>query len=259
MDFILSLGDQNQVQLDILQSRNFRLSEDMFDRYGDVLKWLEDPRKVTVTGTWTTVRDTVQLRLNTVLSGKYRDDIQAEMTLVPSGGNYRVSSWDTQFFGRSNRPVFEKQASRNNSGDLLAGLAVVAAGAVIIGESGHSSAHEDWGRAFRQDIDGRGNCYFGNREATSVTGVLFSLDDKGAAEIITRGGYEVRMVGKWSSRGSSYQVTIRDIYIDGRSVSGYGSGTIYMKRDGATVSTFSANMTINDSRRRADLSFMTRN
>lgn len=229
LDYKLELKDSDEARLSIKRSARIRLYRDAVSTYGDQLTFLENADTVTLTGTWSKTSDGAELNFDRVRSSQDSDDRDLTVRLFDDGKGLLVDSWDTSFFGRTNRPRFVK-ASRGNNNDLLAGLAVLAAGALVVNSVAHSGRSGS-GEELRFETGGRGDARFGNGDRDKLDRMRLDFRRGGRGSISFDGSFRVDVKGTWRDSFNGYTFRVEEVVIDGRRSSARGDLTIEMDRN----------------------------
>ncbi len=225
LEYKLELKSRREAKLEIKRTSRLRLDRNSIETYGDQLTFLESPDKVNLTGQWTETRDGIRVDFDRIRSTEDSDNRDVQIELYEDGQNYRVDSWDQSFFGQTSQPRFVR-AGRGGGNDLVAGLAIIAAGALIVKSTNTSNSSAD----FRFETGGRGNARFGNGDRTDLDRMKVDFRRGGSGTIMLDGNYEVEVRGSWKQVSNGYSFKVLEVRVAGREWSD-ASGSFSVVRD----------------------------
>jgi hypothetical protein len=225
LEYKLELKSRSEATLEIKRASRLRLDRSSIEMYGDQLTFLESPDRVNLTGRWSETEDGVRVDFNKIRSTEDTDFRDVRVELYADGQGYRVDSWDPSFFGQTNQPRFVR-ANRGSGNDLVRGLAIVAAGALIVKSTSGSSSSAD----FRYETGGSGNARFGNGDRTNLDRMKIDFRRGGSGTIMLDGSYEVELRGSWKTVSNGFSFKVLEVRVAGQEWAD-ASGNLTVVRD----------------------------
>jgi len=226
VDFSLDLKADGNATFKITRNGRFTIDRDATDTYGDWITFLESPKSVSLTGSWNENDDKINIRFSRVSSSEDSDNRNINMDLYKDQNGYRVDSWDESFFANTDKPRFVIKRSSNGN-DLLAGLAIIAGGALIINEINRGGSGSGTEYTFKSRGSGTGRFDSGDRDQLDEVRVELKRDNNGT--VTFKGDYDIEIRGTWRKSGSGYNLRVSEIKVDGRRSRAWGN--VYVNRD----------------------------
>lgn len=223
LEYKLDLKGGSDATLEIKRTSRLRLDNDAISNYGDQVTFLESPETVNLTGSWSQDGDEVHVSFNRVKSREDSDQRNVKIDLYKDDKGYRVDSWTQDFFGNTNKPRFV--ISQQHNGDaLLAGLALLAAGALIASDKSSSE--------LSYETRGNGRIQFGNGDRSTIDSVKIDLRSNKNGTIKFKGDDDVEIKGTWRSDSMGYLFQVSEIIVSGTRRKASGTLDLDGTRDG---------------------------
>lgn len=212
LEYKLELKSRREANLEIKRTSRIRAGRSGIDEFGEQLSFLIGPDKVNLTGRWTETDDGVRIEITRIRSSEESENRNLFIELNGDGKEYRVDNWDMNFFGEPSRLRFTR-VTRNSGNELLEGLAIIAAGALLANASdGNSSS----GESYRFETGGRGNIQFGAGDQYEVRLLKVDFRRGGNGTIILDDGYRLELRGNWRSTSNGYTFRLSEIKMDNK-------------------------------------------
>lgn len=253
LEYILKLNDGGRADLSVKRSGNVFPGDDEREDYGDIVKYFGSNDTVTQTGSWQEDRNGVWIRFDRIRYGDSSERMDSFFRLSDDGGNLRLRESSTRFYGGRPDFRFQKDSGRKNNDALIAGLAVLAVGALVIANQ-HQGGGDEYVYDTQSDRHDDATLRFGNGARYNIDSLKFGLSkDKNTFYIDLRGSYAIQFRGTWEKSSRGYALRIKEVTVDGDRRDASGRGSIEL--NGSTPTWFSLDTDISSVYRSASVAF----
>lgn len=223
VEYKLDLKAKSEATLEIRRTARVLVNRDSIDRYGDHVALLASSDKLSLTGSWSEDGGDIRLLFDRLASGEVRERCDIEIELAKDGDKYLVEYWTPDFFGQTEKPRFFR--SRQGNGDaLVAGLAVLAAGALIV-----SSQHGSSGTELSFETGGNGEVRLGDGDRSRLDRLSVDLRKDQNGTIKMTGSWPIEIKGTWRHSSSGYLFQVTEAVLAGSRRT--ASGSLWLSRD----------------------------
>lgn len=231
----LTLANNGVAKLAMFLEGVSKASDDDVQQYGTVLKELLRDNSVQQTGTWKMDRGLAQARFSTFYAGGRTTKAATVIEFRKQGENLMTSNYTRAFYGRKFAMTLERSLGEVANSDKQAG----------------SNKNPQ--------ANGAGTLKFGDGDRTEITDVDIKMNKDKNFNIRMSGASTVDIGGTYTKRQNDYQLTVRQLWVKGRKITGRGAGTLQMSRNGKDVQKFTFSVQVNNPIKSASMVFTPNN
>lgn len=233
LTYTLKLMSDRKAEMKCERSGDIDIDSNVIDDYGDILSDLENRGRVVQSGTWRSYGDRVYINLDQLDNGRRNTRRFEALSGYIYEKDLTLEKYNHSYYGDRTSFRFTSISSSNKTKNaLVAGVAILALGAIIANSSHHSSS-KDVGEKIKDlfvETGGSGTLWYSERKDLRKVSVW--LRPNGKFEItVSSSSQPWNFRGRWSEKkAGTIDLEITD-GPDGGEASGNGEITLRNKKE----------------------------
>jgi len=230
----LILANNGTAKLSLFQEGVSKITEADVQQYGTVMRSLARDNSIQQTGTWKLESGMAVARFTGLIASGKTTKASTFIEFRKQGEDLMTSDYSRAFYGKK----FSMSLARS------------------LGEVAESDSYKQQvGSTANATVSGEGVIKFGNGDRVEITNLELKMNKAKNFSARLSGASTVDFTGIYVKSSNNYQLTIRQMWVKGRMMTGRGSGTVMMNQSGNMMRKFSFSVQMNNAYKSASMVF----